>query len=142
MVLFKFPRTFFLSENFRIMSLNKLTEIYDSKGMDGLSRIDRQKSGYNRGDFLFEKYLKQKTDRKEKPKIQITHEHIIELGAKTFNKFRASTPTNSDETPKKYQKLLQEEIERIETEADEFRFQMEMIFQKQLTKERSLAKKV
>lgn len=57
------------------MSFKDLTNIYDSKGIDGLSRMDRIKSAkYNRGEFLFEKFLK---ERKQKPKINITHEHIL-----------------------------------------------------------------
>ena len=57
------------------MSLRELTKIYDSKGIDGLTRMDRAKSAkYNRGEFLFEKFLNQ---RKEKTKVRINHAHIL-----------------------------------------------------------------
>ncbi len=124
------------------MSLNELTKIYDSKGIDGLSRVDRIKSGYNRGDFLFEKYLKQKKETHEKPKIQLTHENIIKLGASSFSKFKESIQKYTDETPKNCLKILQDEIERIETEANDFQIGMEIIFEKQLAKERISIKKV
>lgn len=60
----------------------ELTKIFDSRGIDGLSRMDRAKSGYNRGQFLFEKYLKMK---KEKPKVKVTHEHILGSFSKLLN---------------------------------------------------------
>ena len=57
------------------VNLSDLTKIYDSKGMDGLSRADREKmSGFNRREFLFDKFLQL---RSSKPKIQLTHEHIL-----------------------------------------------------------------
>jgi hypothetical protein len=57
------------------VSLADLTQIYDSKGMDGLSRSDREKlNSFNRKEFLFEKFLKIRNSR---PKIQLTHEHIL-----------------------------------------------------------------
>ena len=53
----------------------ELTKIYDSKGIDGLSRLDRRKSSsYNRQEFLFDKYLQK---RKEKPKLDLTHHQIL-----------------------------------------------------------------
>lgn len=120
------------------MSLSELTKIYDSKGIDGLTRMDRAKSAkYNRGEFLFEKFLNQ---RKEKTKVRINHAHILELGHRTFEKFKPSGP-NMEAINNEYKLKLDEEIERIENEADEFREQLEVIFKKQVEKERKSTKK-
>ena len=55
--------------------MSELTSIFNSKGIDGLTRLDRVKSAkYNRGEFLFEKFLK---ERKPTPTINVTHEHIL-----------------------------------------------------------------
>lgn len=66
---------------------------------------------------------------------------IIDLGAKTFHKFKPTTP-NTEALSRKYKKELDEEIKRIEDEADEFRINLEIIFEKQIQKERITTKKV
>jgi hypothetical protein len=52
-----------------------VTRIYSSKGPDGLSRIDRERSAnYNRTQFLFDKFIE---NRKKNDTLQLTHEHIL-----------------------------------------------------------------
>ena len=65
----------------------------------------------------------------------------IDLGAKTFHKFRPSPP-NIEALSTKYKKELDEEIKRIQDDADEFRMELELIFEKQIQKERKTTKKV
>ena len=64
-----------------------------------------------------------------------------ELGHRTFEKFKPSGP-NMEAINNEYKLKLDEEIERIENEADEFREQLEVIFKKQVEKERKSTKKV
>lgn len=52
-----------------------LTRLFDSRGIDGLSRHDRERmANYNRRDYLFDKFL---NTRKNNETLQLTHEHIL-----------------------------------------------------------------
>ena len=56
-------------------SLENLTRLYNSRGPDGLSRLDRERlANYKRTEYLFDKFLK---NRHTKAKLQLTHEHIL-----------------------------------------------------------------
>lgn len=66
-----------------------ITKIFNSRGADGLSRLDRERmANYNRKDFLFDKFLGQ---RRQAGALQLTHEHILGwfihffLGCEHFN---------------------------------------------------------
>lgn len=67
------------------MEVNK---IFNSRGMDGLSRYDRERmASYNRKEYLYDKFL---ASRKKEQNLQLTHEHILGILENSVKKMNNS----------------------------------------------------
>ncbi|RNA28056.1 stress response nst1-like [Brachionus plicatilis] len=94
----------------------ELTRIYSSRGPDGLSRADRERmSNYRRKEFLFEKFL---YSRKKNQTLQLTHEHILDIGDKTLKKVELSIKNSSKSENESF---LKNEVDRLEKEVEQFK---------------------
>ena len=57
--------------------LIELTCKYNSRGMDGLNRFEKEKIlNYKKTEFLFDKFL---AKRKNEATLQVTHENILSM---------------------------------------------------------------
>ncbi|CAF0761215.1 unnamed protein product [Brachionus calyciflorus] len=110
-----------------------LTKIFSSRGSDGLSRNDRERmSKYNRKEFLFEKFL---YNRKKNETLQLTHEHILDIGDKTLRKVELRIRTDAKSENDLF---LRNEVERLEREVEEYKEEIRENFRQQFENEKIL----
>jgi hypothetical protein len=117
---------------------NALTSgrLFTSKGGDGVSRMDKQRrmGGYNRSDFLIEKFINQ---RRKQEMLQLRHEHILDVGELVLRKLEIQTRVGS---AKNVEDKVQIEMDRLQKEAEKFKVELKTLFMRKFEEEKEAMK--
>lgn len=120
-------------------SLDEVTRLFDARGPDGLTRWERQKrmsGGYNKAEFLLDKFLGQ---RRRQQQQELKHEHILDLGDVILRKLEHNSRATS---AKDLDSRLKHEVKRMEMEVEEFKKELRRALMAKFEEEREAMKKV